>query len=146
MDKSVFDKYVEIINFFETKKGKEGGPVLCLHFPWAVKILSAIYELSLQEGVLVFVKKSIELATYTVYPYLPQVIVFFRDKEEVNFWYKVEANEARQIVLLNKDEKALIPEYLLTRKTEIIREAILEQVTLEKFAEEFKKNIINSCG
>lgn len=144
MDKKVFDKYVEIINFFGTKSGKEEGPILDLHFPWAVKILSVIYELALQEGALIFVKKGIELGAPAVYPYLPQVIVFFENKEEVNFWYKVEANEAKQIVLLNKDKKALIPEYLLGRKAEIIREAVLDQVNLEKFAEEFKKNIVNS--
>ena len=142
MDKKVFDKYVEVINFFETKNGEGEGPILDLHFPWAVKILNVIYELALQEGVLIFAKKGIELGAPTAYPYLPQVIVVFKDEEEVNFWYKVEASAARQIVLLNKDEKALIPEYLFTRKAEIIREAILEQINLEKFAEEFRKNII----
>jgi len=144
MDKIVFDKYVEIINFFEIKNGKGEGPILDLHFPWAVKIFNVIYELALQKEALVLVRKGIELGAPTVYPYLPQVIVFFRDKDEANFWYKVEGDKARQIVLLNKDEKALIPEYLLTRKAEIIREAVLEQTNLEKFAEEFRKNIINS--
>ena len=144
MDKKVFDKYVEIINFFATNNGKGEGPILYLHFPWAVKILNVIYEITFQEGVLIFVRKGIELGALIVYPYLPWVIVFFENQDEANFWYKVEANEAEQIVLLNKDKKAIIPEYLLARKAEIIREAVLEQVNLEKFAEEFKKNIINS--
>lgn len=144
MDKRVFDKYVEITNFFETKKGKETGPCLDLHFPWAVKILEVGYELALQEGALIFTKKAVEVENPAIYPYLPQVLVFFKDEEEVNFWYKVEANEAGQIVLLNKDNENLIPRYLLTRKAEIIREAILDQVNLEKFAEEFRKNIATS--
>jgi hypothetical protein len=146
MNKNVFDKYVEVINFFETKKGKGEGPSVDLHFPWAVKILEVGYELALQEGALIFAKETVEVEAPTVYPYLPQVLVFFRDKEEVNFWYKVEANEEKQIVLLNKDNENVVPRYLLTRKAEIIREAILDQVNLEKFAEEFTKNIINSCS
>jgi hypothetical protein len=144
MDNKVFNKYIEIIHFFEINK-KNGIDELRmdLHFPWAVKILSAIYELSLQKEALVFVNKEIELETYITYPYLPQVIVFFEEGEKVNFWYKIEAEEKNQMVLLEQD-KGFIPEYLLSRKAEIIREAILGQLNLEKFAEEFKKNIENS--
>lgn len=144
MENSIFNKYLEIINFSE-KKGEVGsGPLLNLHFPWAVKILNVRYELSLQKEALIFVRKNIELETHIVYPYLPWILVFFKNKEKVNFWYKLEAEEKNQIVLVNKEKEGIVPKYLLSRKAEIIREAILEQTNSEKFVEEFKKNILNN--
>lgn len=143
MEDKVFSKYIETINFFEKNNKNSGKLFVDLLFPWDVKILNAMYQPSISSGKLIFVNKGVEMETSLIYPYLPFIVVFLNEesKKDTKFWYKLEANEKRQVILLNMD-KEIAPHYLLSRKAEIIREAILEQLNLEKFADEFNKKYI----